>query len=417
VVAIVAWQLSGRLRTYRRAVRRAAGRITGFIAELFGAVQAVKVARAEDGVLRQFKRLNIERRDAALRDTLMTQVFQSINHNMVNISIGIVLIMVADQMRDGGFTVGDFALFTSYLPRILMSVASIGNMIAQAPRVEVSEERLQQMMSGAEEGELAKRAELHLQGDFPDIAAPESTSPDFQELEVRGLSYHFPGSEQGIREVSFSIPRGSFTVVTGRIGAGKTTLLRAILSLVHRDSGEILLNGQSLTDPGAVLIPPLCAYTPQTPRLFSDALGSNILLGLEESDEAMQEALRLSVMERDLSELEHGLGTLVGPRGVRLSGGQMQRSSAARMFIRGAHLLIFDDLSSALDVETEQVLWEQLFEKREHTCLVATHRRLALRRADQIVLLEQGRVTDVGPLDELLQRNEEMRRLWQQDAD
>jgi ATP-binding cassette subfamily B protein len=106
----------------------------------------------------------------------------------------------------------------------------------------------------------------------------------------------------------------------------------------------------------------------------------------------------------------------VGPKGVKLSGGQIQRSAAARMFVRQPELLVFDDISSALDVETEQQLWERLFARTDApTCLVVSHRRPALRRADHIIVLKDGQIEDEGKLDELLLRCEEMQRLWKGD--
>ncbi|UCG41453.1 MAG: ABC transporter ATP-binding protein, partial [Acidimicrobiia bacterium] len=113
----------------------------------------------------------------------------------------------------------------------------------------------------------------------------------------------------------------------------------------------------------------------------------------------------------------HHRDGIVGSRGVRLSGGQVQRSAAARMFATDADLLVFDDLSSALDVHTEALLWNRLTERRDATCLVVSHRRPALRRADAIVLMDRGRVTDVGTLDELLDRSALMRELWDDEGD
>jgi len=118
------------------------------------------------------------------------------------------------------------------------------------------------------------------------------------------------------------------------------------------------------------------------------------------------------VLERDIVELEQQLETLVGPRGVKLSGGQMQRTAAARMFVRDAELLVVDDLSSALDVETEQLLWERIAQQPGVTCLAVSHRRATLRDADHIIILKEGKVEAEGRLDDLLERCEEMQRLW-----
>ncbi|MBN1137721.1 MAG: ABC transporter ATP-binding protein [Anaerolineae bacterium] len=421
IVTVVVNLATQKIEKYREASRKAMGDVTDFIGEMFGAVQSVQVATAEERLVRRFRMLNETRRLAGLKDRLFTELLGSVFRNTVAIGAGVILLLSAQGMRAGTFTVGDFALFVYYLGVLTGFTTLIGERWAWYKQVGVSVDRLVALLPDAPPETLVKHSQVYMRGELPEVPyVPKMAQDRLEVLDVTGLTYLYPESGRGVQNVDLHLERGSFTVITGRIGSGKTTLLRALLGLLPRNAGEIRCNGQAVDDPATFFVPPRSAYTAQVPLLFSEPLRDNILMGLPQNRVDLEGAVWQAVMEQDIAGLDHGLDTVIGAKGVKLSGGQRQRTAAARMFVRDPELLVFDDLSSALDVDTERILWDRLLAGERSsglTCLVVSHRRTALRRADWIIVLKDGQIAAEGKLGTLLETCEEMQRLWRGEID
>jgi ATP-binding cassette subfamily B protein len=405
--------MRSRLQIVRKNSRNASQKVTGMIGELFNSILSVKVSNSEKHILKHLNGLNENRRKMMLKDSMLNQILGVIYSGTVTIGTGIVLLLVASLVKKQEFLIGDFSFLIFSLYTVSNHTSFLGFYLTNYSQTKVAFDRLKKI-SGDDVGhDLVKYRDVFInckQNDYK-YSMPE-LSEELRSLRINNLSYSFNESKFGIKNITFEIERGEFVVVTGRIGSGKTTLLKTIMGLLPCSEGCILWNSTPVENCERFFVPPRSAYTPQLPGLFSDSVKNNILLGQDYDPAKFEQAIKSAVMDKDINDLTNGVETLIGTKGIKLSGGQMQRTAAARMFIREAEIYLIDDMSSALDVETEEQLWKGFFKQKCQTCIAVSHRKSTLKKADKIIVLKNGKIETIGKLEEILENCEEMRQLW-----
>lgn len=424
---VAAAQAAGhKFEQYRRASREATGQVTAAIGEAFASVEAIQLSRAENTAAEHIGALSELRRKAVLRDSALALTLESLEAGTATIGTGVLLLLASGSVASGAFSVGDLSLFASYLTVVADNSVYVGSFMASLRHTSVAFVRMAELLFGAPPEALVAHSALYFSGQPGPEEQPsaemthKSADQDgraeegIQHLSAANLTYRYPATGNGISGADFDVPGHALTLVAGRVGSGKTTLVRALLGLLPASDGQVFWNGQPVADTAAFFTPPVSSYACQVPVLLGDSIRRNILLGMADG-EHLQRAIGLAVLESELSAMHEGLETVTGSRGARLSGGQAQRMAVARAFARNTMLVVLDDPTSALDHSTEEAFWHGVREEVSRhglTCLAVSNSRAALQRADHIILLQGGRVSDQGTLDVLLGRSPEMRLIW-----
>jgi ATP-binding cassette subfamily B protein len=392
-VALATRTLDSRIKRYRAADRIASEAVGGMLGDVMASATTIKVNNAIDPTIAHLSKLVDARRQTAVRDRVLDESVWAFSQGAADVGLGLVLLTTASAMASGAFSVGELAVFSAYLGWLSFLPRMVGRKLARRKQVAVAFDRMRVLVADEDVGNTVTDRILPI-GTSQTRTRPLPQRPDRVPLDVLDVSRltatYVTG--HGVQDINFSVRRGSFTVLTGPIGSGKSTLLRALLGLAQHASvsGDVVWNGQLLADRAAFLIPPNAAFLPQVPQLISDSVADNIALGIID-DEQLSLALELAAVRSDIDEMPDGVNTMIGPRGLRLSGGQRQRVATARALVHSPELVVLDDLSSALDIETELQLWSNLA-AAGITVLAVSHRAIAFDRADQVLRLDGGRL-------------------------
>ena len=393
-VALVTRVLDTRIKEFRAADREATEHVTGLLGDIMAAATTVKVNAAAEPMLARLRVLVDRRRHTAVRDRVLDEGVMAFSQGAADVGLGLVLLVSAGAIASGAFDLATLALFTAYLGWLSFLPRMVGRVLARRKQAGVAFARMSALVADVDARNTVRARTLPIDPSDERVR-PAVVRPDrvpLERFDVEGFMVSY-GDRRVLHDVSFTMRRGDFVVITGPVGAGKSTLLRALLGLAWQADveGSVRWNGVEIDDRSAFLVPPNAAFLSQVPQLISDSVADNVSLGPVDAD-ALARAFELSAIADDIAEMPAGANTLIGPRGLRLSGGQRQRLATARALVHAPELVVLDDLSSALDVETEVQLWSNLAEAGM-TVIAVSHRAVAFERADQVLRLDAGRLT------------------------
>ncbi len=388
-IIIVMGQLFGR-RIYRasRAVQEQLGDLSNTVQEDLAGIGIIKTYTLEERRRHNF---------ANMSETLLghNMVLTRIRGSLMPILGGlaalgaVAVIWIGGQaVIDGRIGLGQMIQFNAYLALLLWPTLALGWMLSLLQRGMASWARLREILT-TEPGIVS--------GQRP---APATVGGAIQ---IRDLTVTIDGRAV-LDQVSLDIPAGSVTAVVGRTGAGKSLLVEALPRLIDIPAGTVFLDHVDVTEMPLTSLRGAIGYAPQEAFLFSTTIAANIGFGRDDDDrEALVSAALAAGLERDLTALPNGYDTVVGERGITLSGGQRQRVALARALASQPRVLILDDSLSSVDAETEREILSQLSGVLAgRTAILISHRVAAVKRADQIVVLDDGRVVETGTYDELM---------------
>jgi ATP-binding cassette subfamily B protein len=309
------------------------------------------------------------------------------------LAMAVILLVGGGEIAAGRMEVGDFFAFSMYVFQLTFPTFIMGWVVALVQRGAVSMQRIDELLSVE-----------------PSIADAEGARPPGEirgEIEFRNLTFRYPSEEKrepALRDVSLRVPAGATLGVVGPVGSGKSTLVSLIARLYELEDSQLFIDGIDVKQIPLAALRSSIAMVPQEPFLFSMTLGDNVAFGVERAPRGLVvEAATRAQLAVDVEDLPDGYDTIVGERGVMLSGGQRQRAALARALALDPAILVLDDTFSAVDAETEVEIQRQLEDFLEgRTVVIVSSRVSAVRQADQIVVLDAGRVAELGTHAELV---------------
>lgn len=362
---------------------------TAHLFEVMNGLDTVKGLGAEAWARRRWEALTVQMADNGMRMREITTFGANLSAVLTSLNMVLLVMFGAILVAAQEMTLGQLIAVTMLSSRAIMPAAQVAGLIIRWEQTRIALEALDKIMAAPTDGQAGSIQMPMLQG----------------AVELRDVQFAYPNLPQLLKGLNLKINPGEKVGFIGRIGSGKSTLLKLLLNIYAPEQGVVLVDRVSVSQMEPLSLRRQIGYVPQDVILFHGTIRENILLGATNvSDAELLQAVRLACLEETLTQLPEGLGSEVGERGERLSGGQRQAVAIARALVHKPRLLLMDEPSSMMDPGTENLLIRHLRELKDTTLLLVTHRSALLPLVDRLVVLDQGRVVMDGPRDEVLRR-------------
>ena len=338
---------------------------------------------------------------ASYRNNLSLSLLNAGQGLILAIGLTIMMVMAATGVADGTVSMGDFVMVNAFLIQLYVPLNFLGSVYRDLNHSLVDMSRMFDILD--EQPEIA------------DAPNADDLVLEGGKVEFNGVSFGFQEDKSALADISFTIPAGGTLGVVGPSGAGKSTLARLLLRFYDPDSGTVSIDGQDISLLTQHSVRSVMGVVPQDTVLFNDTIGYNIGYGKEGAGaDEIERAARIAQLHEFISGHPEGYDILVGERGLKLSGGEKQRVAIARVALKGARILVFDEATSSLDSRSEKAIQLALDSVAEHTTtLIIAHRLSTVVNADEILVLDQGRIVERGTHNELVSKEGLYAQMWE----
>ena len=400
ILVIAIYKVSSIMNLKSEIVQRQLSKLSSISQETFSGIRVIKSYTQEDFAQDQFMDAAEDYKKKNLSLVKVNALFFPLMILLIGLSTLFTIYIGGLETIAGHIQIGDIATFVIYVNMLTWPVASLGWVTSIVQRSAASQERINEFLN-----------------EQPEIENPRAEPSDiYGDIEFDKVSFIYPDTGiKALNTISFTLKQGETLGIIGTIGSGKSTLAELLCRISDADSGSICIGGKNIKDLNLYDLRRAIGYVPQESFLFSDSIYNNIAFGMQDCNtDAVTSAAKEAGIYNNIKQFKDKFETIIGERGITLSGGQKQRLSIARALIRKPKFMLFDDCLSAVDIETEEIIFQNIKNQSNNkSCIIISHRTSSVKHADQIIVLKQGEIIEQGNHNILINTGGEYARIFE----